>query len=655
MAAVLSIALVASQAAFARVSSKATLESQIMALAKSHAGRSAAAKLGAELTSPAVAGFPSVILHEYVSVLTPFERELVAAGALVASPGAQRLIAAVKSQRRLRPAQARALARLMIAVADNRAVKLLEAKGWALKLDPAALAADLSTLTGPLAPVQATGGGSPGAAAALNALEATRRSHAVVAFSAEMTKLLSNPGAVGLVQRLGPLDLASLIPIQELSSLSLPIAENAAFSPAPIAHSAGLESLSPQTVGLITLGLGAAKLGIDQLVDVIGNKLLTDPYLVGDLPQELSLAWDIAIRNTVGYAVVDGALAFSAGFQLVAWPVVGVLAGAGAVAWADKLTGQLWPTTLSVSPAEETIPLGSVRTYTVDAIDAAGDDVGAVSASLTIAPPGTPCVDDACGASNPGHYLVIARDGTAEGTAKLTVEAKLEITPMSFPVTIKPVTLANGVETEAYSQTLTAEGGKAPYTWAVTAGALPKGLGLDPSTGVISGTPTSAGTSHFEIAVTDKNGTKGTAQYSLTVKQGSHQCASVCAFPAPDELENARDGVTLIWHESASFAADRYVAEVQRPDCRAEDENLEHCNYSIELSEPPLTSEGVVIEGRELQIGCNKDGEVAECTLLDEALGERGEVIYFAVYVLEPFVGELPPILIGTSNAVTIE
>lgn len=82
MAAVLSIALVASQPAFARVSSTTTLESQIMALAKSHAGRSAAAKLGAELTSPAVAGFPSVILHEYVSVLTPFERELVAAGAL---------------------------------------------------------------------------------------------------------------------------------------------------------------------------------------------------------------------------------------------------------------------------------------------------------------------------------------------------------------------------------------------------------------------------------------------------------------------------------------------------------------------------------------------------------------------------------------------
>src|ERR1700679_236604 len=147
-----------------------------------------------------------------------------------------------------------------------------------------------------------------------------------------MTKLLSNPGAVGLVQRLGPLDLASLIPIQELSSLSLPIAESAALSPSPIAHSAafslasiahsaGLESLSPQTVGLITLGLGAAKLGIAQLVDITGNKLLTDPYLVGDLPQELSLAWDIAIRNTVGYAVVDGAFAFSAGFQLVAWPV----------------------------------------------------------------------------------------------------------------------------------------------------------------------------------------------------------------------------------------------------------------------------------------------------------------------------------------------
>src|SRR5262245_28571781 len=39
---------------------------------------------------------------------------------------------------------------------------------------------------------------------------------------------------------------------------------------------------------------------------------------------------------------------------------------------------------------------------------------------------------------------------------------------------------------------LTATGGTAPYTWSITAGALPAGLALQ-SNGLIAGTPTAAG------------------------------------------------------------------------------------------------------------------------------------------------------------------
>ncbi|ARU04396.1 hypothetical protein CCO03_06645 [Comamonas serinivorans] len=38
-----------------------------------------------------------------------------------------------------------------------------------------------------------------------------------------------------------------------------------------------------------------------------------------------------------------------------------------------------------------------------------------------------------------------------------------------------------------YAQPLTATGGIAPYTWSITAGALPDGLVLDPVTGAVSG------------------------------------------------------------------------------------------------------------------------------------------------------------------------
>ncbi len=57
-----------------------------------------------------------------------------------------------------------------------------------------------------------------------------------------------------------------------------------------------------------------------------------------------------------------------------------------------------------------------------------------------------------------------------------------------------------------YAATLRATGGTAPYTYAITTGALPAGLTLNPTTGVVSGTPTTAGTYTFTSTVTDSKG-----------------------------------------------------------------------------------------------------------------------------------------------------
>jgi hypothetical protein len=67
----------------------------------------------------------------------------------------------------------------------------------------------------------------------------------------------------------------------------------------------------------------------------------------------------------------------------------------------------------------------------------------------------------------------------------------------------------------AYSKTITASGGTGTSTFSVSAGSLPTGLSLT-SGGIISGTPTTAGTFTFTVTATDANSRTGLQAYTLT-------------------------------------------------------------------------------------------------------------------------------------------
>ncbi|MDI1463405.1 fibronectin type III domain-containing protein [Catellatospora sp. KI3] len=69
----------------------------------------------------------------------------------------------------------------------------------------------------------------------------------------------------------------------------------------------------------------------------------------------------------------------------------------------------------------------------------------------------------------------------------------------------------------AYRHQLTVEGGTSPYTWSVSAGSLPDGISLAPATGVLSGTPTVAGSFSFTVRVTDAVGQSATRQVTLVL------------------------------------------------------------------------------------------------------------------------------------------
>ncbi len=84
-------------------------------------------------------------------------------------------------------------------------------------------------------------------------------------------------------------------------------------------------------------------------------------------------------------------------------------------------------------------------------------------------------------------------------------------------ITLSPETLPSGVVGSPYSQIVTASGGVAPYTYSVSSGTLPTGLTLNGETGVIAGTPTSAGLFSFTIQALDANDCPGSRSYSIAI------------------------------------------------------------------------------------------------------------------------------------------
>ncbi|MEN0130671.1 MAG: putative Ig domain-containing protein [Brevundimonas sp.] len=88
---------------------------------------------------------------------------------------------------------------------------------------------------------------------------------------------------------------------------------------------------------------------------------------------------------------------------------------------------------------------------------------------------------------------------TAPGTTHLTVDTAVQ-DAISFSAT----------------------GGVAPYAYAVTSGALPDGLALDPDTGTISGTPTTASdASSVTVTVEDADGHTRSASFTVDVAPGT--------------------------------------------------------------------------------------------------------------------------------------
>lgn len=119
---------------------------------------------------------------------------------------------------------------------------------------------------------------------------------------------------------------------------------------------------------------------------------------------------------------------------------------------------------------------------------------------------------------------------TATSVADKANSASVQITVNPLP-SIPSQTLANGTVGVAYSQPIALKGGTSPFQWTVyngsivtgsgVGGSLPDGLTLNAATGIISGTPTGAGTWYFEGTVTDADGASAVGPFlSIQINPG---------------------------------------------------------------------------------------------------------------------------------------
>ena len=270
-----------------------------------------------------------------------------------------------------------------------------------------------------------------------------------------------------------------------------------------IAKTLSITISGPLTISTVSLPTGTIGTTYSQTVTATGGKT---PYTwsikAGSLPAGLSLAGS-----------------------------TGLISGAPTTAGTSNFTVQVKDAINATSAKSLSITIYAPLTISTSSLP--GGTIGAAYSQTLAATGGkTPLTWSMASGSLPaglsltGSTGVISGTPTTTGTSTFSVQVKDANNTTSTktlsiiiyaPLAVGTSSLSAGTKGTAYSQTLTATGGKTPYTWSISSGSLPAGLTLTSTTGVISGTPTKKGRSYFTVKVTDANANTATKSFSITV------------------------------------------------------------------------------------------------------------------------------------------
>ncbi|NYT39178.1 tandem-95 repeat protein [Sphingomonas sp. R-74633] len=169
---------------------------------------------------------------------------------------------------------------------------------------------------------------------------------------------------------------------------------------------------------------------------------------------------------------------------------------------------------IAIALASQTITFGPLPNTSLSAATLTLTGGTAATASSTLAVTYGSTTTSICTVS--GNVVTLVAIGTCTITADQAGNAAYSAAPQvsqSFTVTPATLTIAVTAPVSAltvgtsYTQTNQAAGGLTPYIYAIASGALPAGTTLDPATGTVAGSLTTAGGFSYSIQATDHQGT----------------------------------------------------------------------------------------------------------------------------------------------------
>ena len=166
------------------------------------------------------------------------------------------------------------------------------------------------------------------------------------------------------------------------------------------------------------------------------------------------------------------------------------------------------PATTNVAYSQSLAASGGTTPFTWTVVAGTGN----LPAGLTLSPAGV--ISGTPTTAGPSNFTVRATDS---GSPAQTAEKQLSIV-VSAPLTITTASpMPTGLLGVTYSQTLTASGGTAPYTWTRVSGTLPTGLALSTG-GAITGEPSELGSFNFTVNVVDSSSPTRSTTGSLQIR-----------------------------------------------------------------------------------------------------------------------------------------